>query len=75
MSLTQRIAMVYDFEQVTPALVWTITHNLGGYPIVDAYITYDGDLQRINPASVTYVNPSTCTVSFTTPQAGFASVA
>lgn len=74
MSLTQRIAVGYDHVQATPATVWTITHNLGGYPIADAYVTYNGDLQRILPTAVTYVDSNTCTLTFQTARAGFASV-
>lgn len=74
MSLTQRVSIAYDHVQSTAATVWTINHNLGGYPIADAYVTYNGDLQRILPASVTYVDANTCTLTFNTPRAGFASV-
>lgn len=72
--LTQRISTGYDHVQTVAAVVWTINHNLGGFPIVDAYVSYDGDLQRILPSAVTYVDVNTCTVTFVTPRAGFASV-
>jgi len=74
MSLTQRVATSYDHVQSTPSATWTIVHNLGAYPIVDAYIEYAGELQRILPSAVTYVDENTCTLSFATPRAGFATV-
>ena len=72
--LARRISTGYDHVQTIAAAVWTINHNLGSYPIADAYIMYDGDLQRILPSAVTYVDGNTCTMTFTTPRAGFASV-
>lgn len=74
MALTQRVAIGYDHIQATAAQVWTINHNLGGYPIADAYVTYNGDVQRILPMAVTYVDANTCTLTFATSRAGFASV-
>ena len=72
--LTQRISTGYDHVQAIASTVWTINHNLGGYPIADAYVMYEGDLQRILPSAVTYVDENTCTMTFVTPRAGFASV-
>ncbi len=72
--MTQRVAIGHDHVQDTPAEVWTINHRLGGYPIVDAYISYEGALQRILPSAVTYVDANTCTLTFSTPRAGYASV-
>ena len=72
--LTHRVSVGYDHVQSEAAAIWTINHNLGGYPIADAYVLYDGDLQRIIPAAVTYVNENTCTMTFSIPRTGFASV-
>lgn len=74
MALTKRIAIGYDHEQAVASTAWTINHNLGGYPIADAYVMYEGDMQRILPSAVTYVDENTCTLTFAIARAGFASV-
>jgi hypothetical protein len=74
MALERRIATVYRHEQVTPATTWTIVHNLLDYPIVDVYVMYGGDLQKIIPSAVNYIDNTTCTVVFTTAFAGYATV-
>jgi hypothetical protein len=74
MALTRRIATVYNHTQDTPAATWTIIHNLHDYPIVDAYVTVDGELQKVIPQAVTYVSDTTCTVSFGEVLSGYASV-
>ncbi len=72
--MQRHLANVYRHEQTTAATTWTITHNLGVYPIVDAWTMYEGDLQKILPAQVNYVDENTCTLVFTVPISGFATV-
>jgi hypothetical protein len=73
-SLTRQVATRYHHSQDTAATTWTIPHGLGRRPIVDAYITLSGAVQKVIPEAVTYVDANTCTVTFTTAQAGFAEV-
>jgi len=73
MSLTQRVATIYKHIQDVPALEWTISHNLGGYPIVDCYVDNEG-IKRVMPSTVVFVDENTCTVSFNSAYAGFATV-
>lgn len=52
---------------------WQIDHNLGGLPIVNAYVykqDQSGDLIPIEPDSIDYVNNNTVTLSFRTTVAG-----
>lgn len=74
--MDRRVASIYkhEHEQSTPAATWTIAHGLKDYPIVDVYVMYEGDLQKIIPSAITYVDLDTCTVDFTTPYAGYATV-
>jgi len=72
--MERRPVTIYTHEQATPATTWTIVHAIGTYPIVDAYTTEGGQVQKIIPSSVTYVDPNTCTITFTTPRSGFATV-
>lgn len=69
-----RVVSMYQHVQDTPADVWTIKHGVGGYPVVDVFVTVDGNLNKIIPKAVTYVSPTICTVSFSSPQTGFAQV-
>lgn len=70
----QKIATTYKHVQEEPSNVWTVTHNLGTYPITDVYVEYDGAIIKILPASTTYVNENVCTLEFTDSFSGFAVV-
>ena len=72
--MDRRVASIYHHEQATPSTTWTIAHGLKDYPIVDVYVSYNGDMQKIIPSAITYVDMDTCTVSFTVPYAGYATV-
>lgn len=74
MALTRRIATVYRHEQPTAADTWTIVHSLADYPIVDVYVLHQSEYHKIIPGAVTYNNENTCTITFTTPYAGYATV-
>ncbi len=69
------VPTVYKHTQTAASALWTITHNLGRYPVVDTFITVDGQLRKVMPAEVTFIDSNTCTVAFTSPRAGFATVA
>lgn len=73
MSLTRHIPTFYKHVQATASATWTITHNLGRYPIVDAF-TVDGNEIRIMPNQVTYVDDNVCTLTFSQPFNGHATV-
>jgi hypothetical protein len=53
---------------------WTIVHNLHGYPIVDVYVDYFGTPTKILPASVTYTDQNTVTLTFSSARSGYATV-
>lgn len=74
MSLTRSIATTHNHIQTDPSALWTINHNLIGYPIVDVFIDVDGVLNKIIPTGVSYVDANTCTVSFSSAQTGYAVV-
>lgn len=74
MALIKRVATAYTHVQSTPATTWTITHNIGGYPIVDAYTQHNSETLKIIPSAVTYIDDNTCTLTFLTPRSGFATV-
>jgi hypothetical protein len=69
-----KVLTSYKHIQETAASVWTINHGAGGYPCVDVYIVINDTPTKITPSDVTYVNPTTCAVSFSVPRTGFAQV-
>lgn len=73
MPLTRPLT-VSKFVQAAPAATWNINHGLGGYPVLDVYITANGSVQKVLPQAVTYVDDNNCTVTFSTPLAGFATI-
>jgi hypothetical protein len=58
---------LYVFTAATPALTWNVTHGLGRYPTVNVAVS--GELAL---AKVVYPDTDHITVSFYTPQVGFA---
>lgn len=56
------------FNQVEPAILWTINHDLGFYPTVE---TYDSELNSIE-GLVTHPTVNQTRITFTEPVAGFA---
>lgn len=73
-TFTKRVGGYYEHVQTEPATTWTIKHGLKDHPIADAYVIYEGDLQRIIPSAITYVDLDTCILTFSVPQSGFATV-
>jgi hypothetical protein len=69
------IPAIYRHTQATAALIWEISHNLGGngsqgVPIVDCYITDNGYPSKIIPSRVEIVDRNTVWVTFSTARAG-----
>jgi len=58
---------LYVFTASTPAITWNVTHGLGRYPTVNVAVS--GELAL---AKVVYPDTNHITVSFYTPQVGFA---
>lgn len=62
--------------QATPATVWTVNHNLGSRyvnvePVDSANVSYVG---RYNYPEIDFVDANTLTLTFTTPQDGWAAI-
>jgi len=58
----------FIFSQLTPLVVWTITHNLGQYPSVTVV-----DLNNhVVVGDIVYTNSNTLTITFDTAFAGYA---
>ena len=66
---------MFQFEQSTPSDTWVLVHNLKDYPIVDVYVMHEGELQKMLPNEVVYTDLDTCTILFTQPYSGYATVA
>lgn len=58
----------FVFTQPTPALTWTINHNLGHVPSVELFDTGSQEIE----ADVSHPSINTTTILFTIPTAGFA---
>lgn len=72
---TQKPAGIYEHVQAAESDTWVIIHNQGQYPAIDIYIDYQGEKHKILPLNVVYNTPNQCTVTFSSPRTGFASVA
>jgi hypothetical protein len=72
--MTNRVSTIYQHVQESASDSWAVEHNLGGYPTVEVFIMVHGELQKVIPRAVTYVDANSCTVSFTAAYTGFAQV-
>lgn len=72
--MTYRVASLYRHEQTEASDTWTIAHGIGAYPCVDVYVTSGGDLIKVMPEEVTYIDGQTCVLTFSEPLTGFATV-
>lgn len=72
--VSRQIKDILMHEQSTPSATWVITHNLGSYPLVDAFIMYNGSITKILPAALEYTDMDTVTLTFSTARAGYATV-
>ncbi len=75
MSFTRTLARIYEHTQDVASDTWVVEHNLGVYPAIDVFIPFEGDTLRIMPLGITYDSPNQCTVTFSSPRTGFATVA
>lgn len=75
MPISQQIARTFEFAQLTPSSTWVIQHNLNQYPIIDIFVQYEGEMQKVMPVSLQYTDANSCVVQFSTPLAGIATVA
>lgn len=71
------VPSMHRHEQTEPSSVWTINHNLGtnggqGIPVVDVYVTDNGQTYKILPAAVTLLTKQTVQLTFSTDTVGFA---
>jgi hypothetical protein len=61
-------AYAFTFNQGSASTTWTIDHNLGYHPIVRVFI----GLNEVQPSSIVHDTANRVTVTFTTPQVGYA---
>jgi 3-oxoacyl-ACP reductase-like protein len=71
---SQLPSQVFEHTQAVASASWVIVHNMGMYPIVDVFVDYQGESQKILPKSVAYTNPNTCTITFSVPLTGKATL-
>ena len=72
--LSPKPVAVFQFVRSTPSTEWIIEHWLGRYPVVDVYIDMNGEKKLAIPLSITVDSVNKCTVHFSQPQSGLATV-
>lgn len=61
-------AYAFTYYQNSASTTWVITHNLGYSPIIRVFI----GTSEVQPSSIVHNSVNQATISFTTPQAGYA---
>jgi hypothetical protein len=74
MSLSRQAYTTYEHTQAVASATWSVNHNLMMYPIVDVFVDIGGNLNKIIPAGVTYIDNNNCDITFSTPYSGYATV-
>lgn len=64
------LALPFEHLQDTPSRKWTVAHGLGCEPVVQVYILYMGNLERVLPAHIKAIDMNTTEIAFTQPQSG-----
>lgn len=72
--MQRRVATLHKHVQEDASDTWIVAHNLHMYPVVDCYTFEDGDLIKVLPASVKYLDGETCEIKFSYPVTGIAVV-
>lgn len=72
--LTRFIPTLFSFEQSSAVKDWVIAHGLGRYPVVDVYVMFEGQMNKIIPSGITYVDLNTLQVNFTKAYSGYATM-
>lgn len=72
--LTKQVSVTYRHVQDTPSDLWQLTHNLGMHPIIEVYTLDGGDLLKLIPRRITYVDDNNAELEFSFPITGFATV-
>ena len=75
-STTKAGILIHRHVQSTPAITWTIVHNLGTKPLVELFV-YDGggNLQKAWPLTMEHVDDDTVTITWSQGRTGFATLA
>ena len=60
----------HTHKQDTPAKVWTIKHGLYCNPAVSVKVMHEGALTAILPQNITFPDPTTVVVEFSSPRVG-----
>lgn len=60
----------YIHVQASPAISWTILHNLNTKPVVDVMVTHNGRLEKILPLSVVILDSNSIQVNFSSLKTG-----
>lgn len=61
--------LIYRKAPGAASTTWSITHNFADHPVVDVYLA---DGRKIFPKTVVHTSPTVMTLTFTSPQAGWA---
>lgn len=60
----------YTHTQAIAASTWNVTHNLGHPPVVDVWVDYQGEQQKILPRQIIHVNLNEMQIVFSVARTG-----
>lgn len=60
----------YQHTQSTPATEWIVQHDLDRYVVQDTFFDIGGNLSKVLPASVEYIDSNSIKIVFSEAQTG-----
>lgn len=62
---------IHNHVQTSASATWTITHNFNvASVVVDVFVDFGGNLEKILPLEIEHTNDNTLTVTFSSTQTG-----
>ena len=64
----------YSHEQVSPSSEWTVQHDLNKKVVVDVLVNYKGQLTKILPSEIVFIDNYSLRIVFSKPMTGYVRV-
>lgn len=64
----------YSHEQLSPSNEWTVQHDLNKKVVVDVLVDYQGELTKILPSEILFIDNYSIKIKFSKPMTGYVRV-
>lgn len=64
----------FSYEQASPSDEWIVQHNLNKKVVVDVLVNYQGNLTKILPSEILFIDNYSIKIKFSKPMTGYVRV-